>query len=106
MRGVTGDEEPAEGAGPHAGGGEDLAEGAVAELQHGGGGVLDFEAGRRVNPVDATAAGLHAGDQVRIVSATGAIELEVMVTDEGGAGTIAIPDLKTTLAASGIEVRL
>ncbi|MGU3653220.1 molybdopterin-dependent oxidoreductase [Mycolicibacterium sp. A43C] len=45
----------------------------------------------RVNPSDAAAAGLADGGRVRVVSATGAIELEVLVTNELGPGTIAIP---------------
>ncbi|MGU3502572.1 molybdopterin-dependent oxidoreductase [Mycobacterium sp. C31M] len=45
----------------------------------------------RVNPADAETAGLYNGEQVRIVSATGAVTLEVTVTDEVGVGTIAIP---------------
>ena len=45
----------------------------------------------RVNPADAAAAGVLDGEVARIVSATGAIELEVVITDEVGAGTLAIP---------------
>lgn len=45
----------------------------------------------RVNPADAEAAGLRDGGEVRIVSATGTVTLEVTVTEEVGAGTIAIP---------------
>lgn len=45
----------------------------------------------RVNASDAGAVGLLDGQFARIVSATGAIELEVMVTDEVGPGTVAIP---------------
>lgn len=45
----------------------------------------------RVNPVDAGEIGVPDGGQVRIVSATGAITLEVLVTDEVGPGTVAIP---------------
>ncbi|GAC1404519.1 MAG: hypothetical protein NVSMB60_23050 [Mycobacterium sp.] len=45
----------------------------------------------RVNPVDATQAGLVDGGPVRIVSPHGAIETEVLVTDEVGVGTIAVP---------------
>jgi formate dehydrogenase len=45
----------------------------------------------RVNPVDATAAGLADGDRVRIRSRHGAIETEVLVTDEVGQGTVAVP---------------
>ncbi|WP_304114931.1 molybdopterin-dependent oxidoreductase [Mycolicibacterium bacteremicum] len=45
----------------------------------------------RVNPSDAAAAGLLDGAAVRVVSATGAIELEVLITDEVGPGTVAIP---------------
>ena len=40
---------------------------------------------------DADAAGVHTGDIGRVVSATGAVELEIVVTDEVGPGTIAIP---------------
>ncbi|WP_395308774.1 molybdopterin-dependent oxidoreductase [Mycobacterium sp. AMU20-3851] len=45
----------------------------------------------RINPADAEAAGVTDGSVARVVSATGAIELEVTVTDEVGPGTIAIP---------------
>ena len=45
----------------------------------------------RIHPVDAAAAGLVDGQQVRIVSAHGSIETEAMVTDEMAPGTIAIP---------------
>lgn len=45
----------------------------------------------RINPTDAAAAGLVEGAQVRIVSASGAIETEVAITDEVKAGTIAVP---------------
>ena len=45
----------------------------------------------RINPADATASGLVDGGRVRIVSRDGAIETEVLVTDEVGPGTIAVP---------------
>jgi formate dehydrogenase len=45
----------------------------------------------RVNPVDATAAGLTDGDLVRIRSRHGEIETLTMVTDEVGPGTVAVP---------------
>ncbi len=45
----------------------------------------------RVHPKDAASAGVMAGDRVRIVSASGEIETEVMVTDEIIEGTIAVP---------------
>lgn len=45
----------------------------------------------RVNEADAQAAGLRTGDLGRIVSATGAVELEVLITDEVQPGTVAIP---------------
>ena len=45
----------------------------------------------RVNPVDATAAGLTDGDLVRIRSRHGEIETLTLVTDEVGPGTVAVP---------------
>lgn len=45
----------------------------------------------RINIDDAEAAGIADGDVARVVSATGAIELEMTITDEVGPGTIAIP---------------
>lgn len=45
----------------------------------------------RINVADAEAAGIGDGDVARVVSATGAIELEMSITDEVGPGTIAIP---------------
>lgn len=45
----------------------------------------------RVNPSDAAAAGVATGEVAKIVSATGSVELEVVITDEVGPGTIAIP---------------
>lgn len=45
----------------------------------------------RVHPKDAAHAGVMTGDRVRIVSASGEIETEVMVTDEIIEGTIAVP---------------
>ncbi|QNJ90080.1 molybdopterin-dependent oxidoreductase [Mycolicibacterium fluoranthenivorans] len=45
----------------------------------------------RISPADATAAGLVDGGRVRIVSATGVIETEVLITDEVNAGTVAVP---------------
>ncbi|MGY4712588.1 molybdopterin-dependent oxidoreductase [Mycolicibacterium sp. CBM1] len=45
----------------------------------------------RINPVDAQAAGVADGEQIRVVSAQGAIETEALVTDEMAPGTIAIP---------------
>ncbi|MBX9919295.1 MAG: molybdopterin-dependent oxidoreductase, partial [Mycolicibacterium frederiksbergense] len=45
----------------------------------------------RISAADAEAAGIADGDIARVVSATGAIELEMTITDEVGPGTIAIP---------------
>ena len=45
----------------------------------------------RINIDDAEKAGIADGDIARVVSATGAIELEMTITDEVGPGTIAIP---------------
>lgn len=45
----------------------------------------------RINIGDAEAAGITDGDVARVVSATGAIELEMTISDEVGPGTIAIP---------------
>lgn len=45
----------------------------------------------RVHPKDAADAGIMSGDRVRIVSASGEIETEVLVTDEIIEGTIAVP---------------
>lgn len=45
----------------------------------------------RINRADAQAAGISDGTVARVVSATGAIELEMTITDEIGAGTVAIP---------------
>ncbi|MGW0161420.1 molybdopterin-dependent oxidoreductase [Mycobacterium sp. NPDC003323] len=45
----------------------------------------------RINPLDADSAGVPDGGRLRVVSATGSIELEALVTDEVGPGTIAIP---------------
>ncbi len=45
----------------------------------------------RVNPADATAAGLVDGDPVRIRSRHGEIETLALVTDEVGPGTVAVP---------------
>ena len=45
----------------------------------------------RVNPADAEQAGVADGQQVRVSSKSGSIELPVTVTDEVMAGTIAIP---------------
>lgn len=45
----------------------------------------------RINAHDARAAGLADGGRVRVISADGAVETEVMITDEVGPGTIAIP---------------
>ena len=45
----------------------------------------------RINSADAEAAGIDDGAVARVVSATGAIELEMTITDEVGPGTIAIP---------------
>ncbi|WP_197382929.1 molybdopterin-dependent oxidoreductase [Mycolicibacterium mengxianglii] len=44
----------------------------------------------RINPADAAAAGI-TGERVRIVSAQGAIETGVLITDEVVVGTIAVP---------------
>jgi anaerobic selenocysteine-containing dehydrogenase len=45
----------------------------------------------RINAADAAAAGIVDGDVARVVSATGAIEMPVTITDEVGPGTVAIP---------------
>jgi formate dehydrogenase len=45
----------------------------------------------RISPADAAAHGLVDGGRVRIVSRTGAIETVVLVTDEVGPGTVAVP---------------
>lgn len=45
----------------------------------------------RINPADAAAAGLTDGATVRVTSRDGAIETEVLVTDEVAPGTVAIP---------------
>ncbi|MFN8032710.1 MAG: molybdopterin-dependent oxidoreductase [Mycobacterium sp.] len=45
----------------------------------------------RINPRDAGAAGIPDGGRVRITSRQGQIETDVLVTDEVGAGTIAVP---------------
>lgn len=45
----------------------------------------------RIHPDDAAAAGLTDGARVRVSSRDGAIETEVLVTDEVPAGTVAIP---------------
>lgn len=45
----------------------------------------------RINIGDAEAAGIADGDVARVVSAAGAIELEMTISDEVGPGTIAIP---------------
>lgn len=45
----------------------------------------------RINAADAAAAGIADGDVARVVSATGAIEMPVTITDEVGPGTVAIP---------------
>lgn len=45
----------------------------------------------RVNAADAAAAGVVTGDVAKVVSATGSVELEIVVTDEVQSGTIAIP---------------
>jgi formate dehydrogenase len=45
----------------------------------------------RINPVDALAAGISADGQVRIVSRDGAIETDVLISDEVIGGTIAVP---------------
>jgi anaerobic selenocysteine-containing dehydrogenase len=45
----------------------------------------------RVHPKNAADAGVMSGDRVRIVSASGEIETEVLVTDEIIEGTIAVP---------------
>lgn len=45
----------------------------------------------RINPADAEAAGLVDGGRVAITSKTGRIETRVLVTDEVGEGTIAVP---------------
>ncbi len=44
-----------------------------------------------VNPADAQASGVAAGQPVRIVSASGAIELPVELTEDVASGTIAVP---------------
>jgi formate dehydrogenase len=45
----------------------------------------------RIHPDDAEQAGIAAWEQVRISSATGAIELPALITDEIKRGTIAVP---------------
>jgi formate dehydrogenase len=45
----------------------------------------------RMHPKDAAVAGVRNGDQVRIISAAGQIETEVLVTDEIVEGTLAVP---------------
>ncbi len=45
----------------------------------------------RINPIDASAAGITEGGTVRIVSQGGAIETDVLITDEMSVGTIAVP---------------
>jgi len=45
----------------------------------------------RISPADAAAAGLSDGATVRITSPHGAIETEVLITDEMAPGTVAIP---------------
>jgi formate dehydrogenase len=45
----------------------------------------------RIHPDDAEAAGISDGDQVRVSSKTGAIELPARITDEIIRGTIAVP---------------
>ncbi len=45
----------------------------------------------RINPHDAGAAGIVDGGRVRISSRRGQIETDVLLTDEVGAGTIAVP---------------
>jgi formate dehydrogenase len=67
----------------------------------------------RLNPADAAAAGVVDGGRVRIVSASGEIETEARVTDEVGAGTIAVPHgwghdggWETANAAGGANVNL
>ncbi|MFA5711578.1 MAG: molybdopterin-dependent oxidoreductase [Mycolicibacterium sp.] len=45
----------------------------------------------RIHPRDAEAAGLRDGGRVRVVSVDGAVETEVLITDEIGPGTVAIP---------------
>jgi anaerobic selenocysteine-containing dehydrogenase len=44
-----------------------------------------------VNPLDAKQLGAGDGDRVRVVSAAGAIELPIELTDDVGPGTIAVP---------------
>ncbi len=44
-----------------------------------------------VNPADAAALGLAAGDSVRVVSARGAIEVPAEITGDVGPGTVAVP---------------
>jgi formate dehydrogenase len=45
----------------------------------------------QVNTVDARAAGLSDGDFVRVVSAAGAIELPVELTDDLAPGVVSVP---------------
>lgn len=45
----------------------------------------------RIHPADAAAAAVTDAAQVRITSAHGAIETDVLITDEVGQGTVAIP---------------
>ena len=45
----------------------------------------------RINPADAHAAGVGDGEVARLVSRHGAIDVPITVTDEVGAGTVALP---------------
>jgi anaerobic selenocysteine-containing dehydrogenase len=58
----------------------------VEKLMQGG-----REHAARIHPDDAARCGLEDGDRCRVVSAAGAIELPVRVTDEMSPGTIAVP---------------
>ena len=67
----------------------------------------------RINPADATAAGIGDGDRVRISSSHGEIEIEARVTDEVISGTVAVPHgwghdggWETANAAGGANVNL
>jgi formate dehydrogenase len=45
----------------------------------------------RIHPDDAERAGLADGEQARVASAAGAVEIAVKVTDEMTVGTVALP---------------
>jgi formate dehydrogenase len=80
----------------------------VEKLMQGG-----REHAARVHPDDAAACGLEDGERCRIVSAAGAIELPVRVSDEMSPGAIAVPHgwghrggWRIAAAAGGVNVNL